>query len=147
MEGLLAFLQENLWIVLFMLLVCVLIIKSIRSNLKWLPVVALVGGMLYFGFQHEPAEILEAEAVAAEEAAAAAEAEAIDKLASHTDYVYEEDSDGQFVIKGKSDQRINVKGAINGKTVTIIDGDKEMEVGRSNNKLRAFINLIEMRSD
>lgn len=146
MGGLISFVQENLWIVLFILLICVLIIKTVRSTLKWIVVLVLLGGIVYFGYNHIPAQVKEAELAALQEAEAAAKAEAIEKLTAVTDYLYEESEDYSFTLKGKNDNKIYMKGTRGEPTVIIIQDGEEIEVEFSN-KLRAFVNLMEMHSD
>lgn len=54
LDNLQAFAEEQWWVILIAVIALILIIKIVKTFVKWLIIIVIVLGVLYYGFQYAP---------------------------------------------------------------------------------------------
>lgn len=111
------FISENWYILVIALLALLLIIKIVKTVLKWALVAAIIiGVLLYSGYTLDDLNVDKLKSIG-EQAAANLKREALEVLAGEsTDAVYTADEDGSFTVRTDS---LVIKGRIGEDEVTV----------------------------
>lgn len=111
------FISENWYILVIALLALLLIIKIVKTVLKWALVAAIIiGVLLYSGYTLDDLNVDKLKSIG-EQAAANLKREALEVLAGEsTDAVYTADEDGSFTVQTDS---LVIKGRIGEDEVTV----------------------------
>lgn len=99
MDGLIAFAQENLVLIIVAVIAVILIISLVKTVLKWVIVAVIIIGILVYGFNYDVSTLKEV----GEKVLNYTKDEAVQLLIGDTELAqYEQYSDGTFSIFGKN---------------------------------------------
>jgi len=127
-EQLIAFAQDRWFVVIIALVAVVIVVKIVKTFVKWLIVLAIVGGLLYYGASYKDKLIEwggEVAGIAQEQVIKALESEAANTT-------YRLNPDGTFTVQTKS---LTIEGKPGADEVTIGYNGIKTTV-----KLNAFLN-------
>ncbi len=99
MDGLIAFAQENLVLIVIAVIALILIISLVKTVLKWVIVAVIIIGILAYGFNYDVSTLKEM----GEKVLEYTKDEAVQLLIGDVEVAqYEQGSDGSFTIFGKN---------------------------------------------
>lgn len=138
MEQLLAFLQEHWLIVAAVLVIILIVVKVIKSVVKWLIIAVLAVAVLIFGFNYTPEEIKEAGSRLLE-AAELSKDKAVELIIGDvSEASYEEKDDGSFVV---TTSRFTLEGSAGAKEITLKYLGQTITLERDE-RLQAYIDRV-----
>lgn len=134
MEQLIAFARDNWWVILLAVVIAVVLIKIVKSVVKWLLVLAVAVAVLIYGFNYTPDEIKEAGSKLLEAVETTKEKALAAMLGDAEEAVFERTDDG-FRITGS---RFTLEGKDGETTVALTYFGQEFTF-ELNEQIRAFI--------
>jgi hypothetical protein len=141
MEQWIAFARDNWPVIVIAVVVAIVLIRIVKSVLKWLLVLVIAAAVLIYGFNYAPEELMQAGSML-RDAVESTKEKAIGAVLGETGEArYEKTEDG-FLVEG---ERFTLKGK-DGETGLILEYFGQQFVVEMNEQLRAFLEKVKDRS-
>lgn len=137
MEQWLAFARDNWWMIVLAVVIAIVLIKIVKSVVKWLLVLLVAAAVLIYGFNYTPDEIKEAGTKLLEAVETTKEKALEAMLGDAEEAAFEKTEDG-FRITGN---RFTLEGTDGGSTVTLTYFGQEFTF-ELNEQIRSFVDKV-----
>lgn len=142
MEQWIAFVGDNWWVILLAIVIAVILIKIVKSVVKWLLVLVVAAAVLIYGFNYTPDEIKEAGSKLLE-AVETTKEKALDAMLGDAEEAAFEQTEDGFRITGS---RFTLEGKTGETAVTLTYFGQEFTF-ELNDQIRAFIESVKHGTD
>lgn len=142
MEQWIAFVGDNWWVILLAIAIAVILIKIVKSVVKWLLVLVVAAAVLIYGFNYTPDEIKEAGSKLLE-AVETTKEKALDAMLGDAEEAAFEQTEDGFRITGS---RFTLEGKTGETAVTLTYFGQEFTF-ELNDQIRAFIESVKHGTD
>lgn len=137
MEQWLAFARDNWWMIALAIVIAIVLIKIVKSVVKWLLVLIVAAAVLIYGFNYTPDEIKEAGSKLLE-AVETTKEKALDAMLGDAEEATFEKTDDGFRITGN---RFTLEGTDGGSTVTLTYFGQTFTF-ELNEQIRSFVETV-----